>query len=318
MNPTRPFRLSLAAAALALAAGGVLLYRRPHAAHAQSRPLPPAPVMTPEEAAARTTARAYRLKQRRVYYTAFNQGDPDRKLAALTFDDGPDPTYTPQILDILKREHVPATFFIIGSKAEKHPELIRREAAEGHDLGNHTYHHLELTQLNDDGLRFEIERTNQALTRILGGPTRWFRAPGCHYTARALRMIHDLKMVRVDTSANSGDWARYGVGPIMRRTLSHLSPGDIILCHDRVPETVEALPKLIAAIRKRGYRFVTLADLALRSQADVAYQPPYWPGNEGITIEGAPRNRTVKPHLLVAAGHKHAAPSSLIPAVAGR
>lgn len=231
-------------------------------------------------------SRHYRLLQRQVRFDYFNNGSPHERLVALTFDDGPDPVWTPRILDLLREAHVPATFFVVGAKAERHPELLRRAAAEGHDLGNHTYHHLSLRDLPPEAVRFEIERTNQAIGRAVGGPTRWFRAPGCHYTAAALEVLQRLRMIRVDTTDNSGDWAGFGVGSILRRTLSHLSPGDIILCHDRLPETAEALPRLIAAVRARGYRFVPLVELALRAQAVPGFRPLFWPPNEGVTIEG--------------------------------
>ena len=229
-------------------------------------------------------ARAERKQQGRVLFSAFSGGVPSRKQVALTFDDGPDPTVTPQILDILKREDVPATFFVVGSKAERFPDLIRREVSEGHDLGNHTFDHFELTGLSVAGARFEIERTNQALQQIVGAPTRWFRAPGCHYTPEALQAIRETGMVRVDTLDNSGDWANPGVNAILRRTLSHLSPGDVILCHDRIPQTVEALPKLIRTLHARGYEVVPLAQLALRAQAK-GFHPITWPRSEGVQIQ---------------------------------
>ncbi|MDQ3815113.1 MAG: polysaccharide deacetylase family protein, partial [Armatimonadota bacterium] len=235
---------------------------------------------------ARQRSGALRAAQSRIHFTHFSGGSPHEKLVALTFDDGPDPTWTPKILDILKREKVPATFFIIGSKAEKYPELVLREAAEGHDLGNHTYNHFQVNELDALDWHFEIQKTNQVLEQILGGPTRWFRAPGCHYTIDALQAISDLKMVRVDTTANSGDWDTHGPPAIISRTLSHLAPGAVILCHDRVPKTATTLPHLIRAIRQRGYRFVSLTELAVRAQATPNFQPEFWPTNQGIMIEG--------------------------------
>lgn len=235
---------------------------------------------------ARQRSAALRVAQSKIQYTHFSNGSPREKLVTLTFDDGPDPAWTPKILDILKREKVPATFFIIGTKAEKYPELVLRAAAEGHDVGNHTYHHFQVNELDAQDWRFEIERTNEVLATILGGPTRWFRAPGCHYTADALQSLRDLKMVRVDTTANSGDWDKYDAPAIVSRTLKHLSPGGVILCHDRVPKMATALPHLIKAIRQRGYRFVSLAELALRAQATPGFVPEFWPANQGIMIEG--------------------------------
>jgi len=236
--------------------------------------------------AALERSKVLRLAQSKIKFPYFSGGSSREKLVALTFDDGPDPRCTPLILDILNREKVPATFFVIGTKAEKYPELVLRAAAEGHDVGNHTYHHFQVTNLDSQNWRFEIGQTNQVLERILGGPSRWFRAPGCHYTTEALDVLHELRMVRVDTTANSGDSNGTGASAILNQTLSKLAPGAVILCHDRIPNTVAALPQLIRAIRQRGYRIVSLADLALRAQATPGFQPVFWPPGQGITIEG--------------------------------
>ncbi len=243
------------------------------------------PAADPNQELAMQNARRYRKEQAQVRFTVFSGGcNRDRKVA-LTFDDGPDPKNTPKILDILKAEHVPATFFVIGMKAEKNPELILREAAEGHDLGNHTYHHLELTEMHADGVRFEIERTNQVLEKILGGPTRWFRGPGCHYTNEAIQAISDTKMVRIDSTDNPGDWAHPTPDQIVRRSMRDLSRGDVILCHDRIGETVQALPRLIKEIRARGYQIVPLADLALEAQHTPGFHPAFCQRADGVRID---------------------------------
>jgi peptidoglycan/xylan/chitin deacetylase (PgdA/CDA1 family) len=236
------------------------------------------------EAKAFQEARRLRLAQNRIYYTTFNGGSPYEKLVALTFDDGPDPKSTLKVLAALRRAKVPATFFVIGRKVDRYPEIVRQTAAEGHDLGNHTYHHYDLSRLDDAGVRFEIERTSQSIARVVGGPTRWFRAPGCRYNDQMLAMLTDLNMIRVDTTNNSGDWNKKNSLAIIRRTLDRLAPGDVILCHDRLPLTVQALPELIRQVRERGFRFVPLAELALRAQL-TGYFPPFQPRNQGIVIE---------------------------------
>ena len=236
--------------------------------------------------AARQRWQALQLAQSKVRFDYFSGGAARAKLVALTFDDGPDTRCTPQILDILKREKVPATFFVIGRKVEKYPQLVLRAVTEGHDVGNHTYHHFQVGNLDAQNWRFEIEQTNQVLTQILGGPTRWFRAPGCHYTLESLATLRALKLVRVDTTANSGDSNGTSPSAIVSRSLKNLAPGAVILCHDRIPNTVAALPQLIRAIRQRGYRIVSLSELALRAQATPGFVPQFWPANQGITIEG--------------------------------
>jgi len=249
------------------------------------KPVETAPAADPNLEKALQVSRRYRKEQAQVRFTVFSGGCARGRKVALTFDDGPDPKNTPKILDILKAEHAPATFFVIGMKAEKYPELVRREAAEGHDLGNHTYHHLELTEMRADGVRFEIERTNQALEKIVGGPTRWFRAPGCHYTTEAIQTIKDAKMVRIDSTDNPGDWAHPTPDQIIRRSLRDLSRGDVLLCHDRIAETVQALPQLIHEIRARGYEIVPLADLALEAQNTPGFRPLFCQRADGVRID---------------------------------
>lgn len=279
--------VGIAAVLFGTAATGLLQPWRHRMVRPESRSLPPVQlqpaVATVDPLLARTRKALERQSQ--VSFATFSGGSSSAKEVAITFDDGPDPEVTPQILDILKQERIPATFFVVGSKASQNPELIRREVEEGHDLGNHTFHHFELTDLNPAGVRAEITQTNEVLERIVGARTRWFRAPGCHYTPDALQVIRKCGMVRVDTQDNSGDWANPGVPAILRRTLGHLSPGDVILCHDRIPQTVEALPRLIHTLRRRGYRFVPLAKLALEAQSTPGFHPVIWPRGEGVQIQ---------------------------------
>lgn len=252
-------------------------------------PLSPSELL---EEAAVTRSRNFRLAQRRINYSTFSGGTPYEKLVALTFDDGPDPQQTPRVLEVLRKNKVTATFFVIGSKVDRNPELTRQMAAEGHDLGNHTYHHYTMDNFNEAGVRFEVERTGQALEKAVGGPTRWFRAPGCRYTPEVLRVLRDLDMVRVDTTNNTGDWAKKDPAAVVRAVMNRLKPGDVILCHDRLPLTTKALPSLIRAVRARGYRFVSLAELAQRAQA-ANFSPVSWPLNQGVVLDD-PRRRAIR------------------------
>ena len=236
------------------------------------------------EETARQRFQARQIAQNEIHYNYFSGGTPGEKLVALTFDDGPNPAGTPAVLDILKREGVPATFFLIGRNAEKHPELVLRELAEGHDIGNHTYHHRQRTNLSLQEWRDEISQTNAVIVNIVGASTRWFRAPGCHYTAATLQAIQEQGMVRVDTTNNSSDWDKRSAAVISQSVLERLAPGNVLLFHDPMPETARALPHLIHEIRNRGYRFVLLGDLALRAQATPGFQPAFHPLGQGIVI----------------------------------
>lgn len=253
-----------------------------------TNPLSATPNPTPNLSALTATARqrfqARQIAQNEIHYNYFSGGTPQEKLVALTFDDGPNPAGTPAVLDILKREGVPATFFLIGRNAQRHPELVLRELAEGHDIGNHTYHHRQRTNLSLQEWRDEIGQTNAVIVNIVGAPTRWFRAPGCHYTAATLQAIQELDMVRVDTTNNSSDWDKRSATVISESVLERLAPGNVLLFHDPMPETARALPHLIHEIRNRGYRFVLLGELALRAQATPGFQPAFRPLGQGIVI----------------------------------
>ncbi len=229
-------------------------------------------------------AQRYRAVQDRVEYESFSGGVLPQKVVSITFDDGPDSTFTPRVLEALKREDVKATFFVLGSKADDNPNLLRRISAEGHDIGNHSYNHYDLSYLDPIGVRSEITRTGQAISRAVQERTRWFRAPGCRYTVETLLQLRDLGMVRVDATNNPGDAQINNPQLLVKRVLEHLKPGDVILCHDRMPGTAAALPELIRAVKGRGYRFVPLGEMALQAQATPGFKPEYVLTKQGVVI----------------------------------
>lgn len=242
------------------------------------------------QAAARPRFHASREAQRDIHFTYFSGSDststaaPTEKLIALTFDDGPHPANTLAVLDVLKRERVPATFFVVGRNVEKHPELVLRAVAEGHEIANHTYRHLQRASMSVGEWTQEIAHNNRVLTGLLGGAPRWFRAPGCRYSFAALQAINELGMIRVDTTNNSGDWEQPDPDAIVRRVLNRLAPGQVLLFHDTAPQTARALPLLLAELKQRGYRCVGLTELAQRAQATPGFQPLWCPPGQGIVI----------------------------------
>ena len=236
-------------------------------------------------AAAQSQALVRRQAQDRIRYTYFNAGTPNEKIVALTLDDGPDPEWTPRVLDVLKRENVPATFFLIGYKVKQHPEIVLREVAEGHDIGNHTYDHLQNKNIESEDWNYEIGHNNDLIQSIIGVRPRWFRAPGCHYTAQALKTMAALDMIRVDTTCNLGDTNKDWTPQRMQIMVGKLQPGAVILGHDCMAHTAEILPGLIEEIRRKGYQFVPLSELALRAQQDPKFMPNFDPPGEGIQIQ---------------------------------
>jgi peptidoglycan-N-acetylglucosamine deacetylase len=202
------------------------------------------------------------------------RGRRDRPWVALTFDDGPHPDFTPRILDILKREHVPATFFVVGEQAQAFPELVRREVAEGHEVGNHTYHHVRLTLVNPRFILPEIEAANVEIQQITGSPTRWFRPPGGDYDRDVISAVRQASMIMTLWTDDPGDWASPGATTIERRTLDWMENGAVILIHDGIAQTLDILPDLIHKVRARGFTFVSLNQLAAGQEPTRAAPPP--------------------------------------------
>jgi peptidoglycan/xylan/chitin deacetylase (PgdA/CDA1 family) len=186
---------------------------------------------------------------------------------ALTFDDGPSVPYTGQVLDVLKREHVHATFFLCGENAVQHPELVRRILAEGHEIGNHTWSHPWLYLMPRERIADEIDRTQDALEKITGRRPRLFRPPFGVRWFTLWPLLRERGLTMVMWSARGYD-GRYDADGMARVTLQQLTPGGIILLHDGFETraaseidraaTVAALPKIIAGARRAGFRFGVL------------------------------------------------------------
>lgn len=189
------------------------------------------------------------------------------KQVALTFDDGPDVYYTSQILDILKQNKVKATFFIIGTRAQTHPEMIRRIVREGHSIGNHTWNHSNLSKLSPERVKEEVQKTEQVLYNITGFKTAMFRPPYGAASARTTSEISSLGYNIVNWSVDTRDWANTPVPQIMKFVKKEVYPGGIILQHcaggknEDLSNTVNALPQIISLLRSQDYSFVTVQDL---------------------------------------------------------
>ncbi|MDW2981571.1 glycosyltransferase [Rhodanobacter sp. KK11] len=197
---------------------------------------------------------------------------------ALTFDDGPDPQWTPQILDILKAKHVPATFFIVGENAEMSPKLVQREVAEGHDVGNHTFTHPNLGDSPAGIVSLELNATQRLFEALTGHSMRLFRAPyfGDAEPTTADELVpigiaQKMGYISVGLHVDAEDWQRPGVDRIVDNVLSQVAAsnsertGQVVLLHDAGGErsqTIAALPRIIDGLRAKGYDFATVSTLA--------------------------------------------------------
>jgi cellulose synthase/poly-beta-1,6-N-acetylglucosamine synthase-like glycosyltransferase/peptidoglycan/xylan/chitin deacetylase (PgdA/CDA1 family) len=220
---------------------------------------------------------------------------PGRRIA-LTFDDGPDPRWTPQIAAALERLHVPATFFVIGSKAVRHPGLVRDLFRHGFELGNHTFTHVDLASVPAWERRLQITLTESALAGALGVGTRLVRPPYSSTPAAvtpqeagALGDVASRGYVIVLSDFDGEDWRRPGVGDIVRAATPPRDAGGIILLHDgggNRSETLTAVERLVPRLRTRGFRFVTVSQLAGLSRAQVELPERSWERTRGRLLVG--------------------------------
>lgn len=194
------------------------------------------------------------------------QGPPLRRVA-LTFDDGPDRVYTPQILRILAREHVRATFFVLGEQVERYPDMVQRISRAGHVIGNHTYDHQDLSQVSSSRLLWEIDRAEHDIAHVTGQRTKWFRAPYGSVNAHVLSTLDRKGYLAINWTVDSRDWRSLSASQVEHNILSAVFPGAIVLQHcagnsrEVLTGTVQALPVIIHTLRARGYSFVTVPEL---------------------------------------------------------
>ncbi|MDB4959302.1 MAG: polysaccharide deacetylase family protein [Myxococcales bacterium] len=192
------------------------------------------------------------------------------KAIGLTFDDGPDPTYTPRVLELLAQYGVKATFFVIGERVEAHPDLVRRIALEGHELASHSYTHRNaLFERRPLQGWFDTRLGIHKLEKLLGKRTRWFRAPFGIYSWSVLAAIHRSRLVAVNWSIESRDWhPAFTPADVKARVLSAAHSGGIIVMHDGGrggAKTIHALEGVLQGLAERGFMPGPLSALELRS-----------------------------------------------------
>jgi peptidoglycan/xylan/chitin deacetylase (PgdA/CDA1 family) len=199
--------------------------------------------------------------------TVYRSGDGSAKQVALTFDDGPDVRYTGQILDLLKKDNVKATFFLIGLNSQAHPEMVKRIAAEGHAIGNHTWDHADLPKLGANQVRSEIDQTTDVLNSILGFRPSLMRPPYGSLSPAVIAEINGMGYKVVNWSVDTRDWAGTPAATMLGNVEANTRPGSIILMHSaggkggKLDNTVAVLPQIIASLRAKGYTFATVPEL---------------------------------------------------------
>ncbi|WP_078378478.1 polysaccharide deacetylase family protein [Sutcliffiella halmapala] len=209
-----------------------------------------------------------RLLQQRYPDVFFLQGSTDQKRVALTFDDGPDQRFTNDVLDVLNEYNVPATFFLLGSRAVAYPEIVTRIQNEGHVIGNHTYFHPNLVDESDlNTLEREVTRTEDALYDIIGYRTHLFRPPYGFLYNELVEKLAEMQYLVIGWSVDSLDWQEDPPEVIASNVLDIVHPGAIILMHDGADwdgdrtNTIESLHQIIPTLQEQGYEFVTVPEL---------------------------------------------------------
>ncbi|MCA9364965.1 MAG: glycosyltransferase [Candidatus Moranbacteria bacterium] len=206
-------------------------------------------------------------------YVVTRSGGSHSKKVALTFDDGPDQIYTPQILDVLKENNVKATFFVVGTSAGMRPGLLQRMFSDGHDIGNHTFSHPDLTRVSDQRLYLEFDGEQKLFEGVLGRKTLLFRPPYAEdiepetpEQARLLTLAGHFGYYTVGMHIDPKDWMNPGVDAVVQSIVDGLESGrgNVVLLHDGGgdrSQTVESLPRIIQELKEKGYEFVSVSEL---------------------------------------------------------
>ncbi|WP_226658092.1 polysaccharide deacetylase family protein [Guptibacillus hwajinpoensis] len=188
------------------------------------------------------------------------------KYVALTFDDGPNPDVTPRVLKILKQHDAKATFFMLGSQVEKHPSLAAKVAQDGHEIGNHTDRHINLTKLEKSQLVKEVLNSRQEIEKATGQTPTLIRPPYGEMNSEVEQVAKINGSSLILWSVDSRDWKSKNAKAINEVVLKEVVSGSIILLHDVHPTTAEALPKLITTLKEEGYHFLTVSQLLLTQE----------------------------------------------------
>jgi len=198
---------------------------------------------------------------------------PQRPWIALTFDDGPHPVKTEQLLSMLKEQGVPATFFVVGKMAVRYPDIVREIARQGHEVANHTFSHPNLAHIDSKTLLNELGQTRRIIRELTGKDTLLYRPPGGDFSRRSLKTASQAGYHMILWTVLTKDVNGASVPVMQRHILNGASDGAIVLMHSGIPNTVEMLPHVIEELRREGYHFVTVSQLLGFDHTSGGFQP---------------------------------------------
>jgi peptidoglycan/xylan/chitin deacetylase (PgdA/CDA1 family) len=192
----------------------------------------------------------------------FTEVNVDGPYIAMTFDDGPHATNTPKLLEMAAQRHIKLTFFVLGECIEQNPDVLRREVAEGHEIGNHSWSHPNLAKLSDEGVRTQLQRTEDIIVKTTGLRPKLMRPPYGELTKRQRQWVNrDFGYKVILWDVDPLDWKRPGSDVVARRIIAGARPGSIILSHDIHPPTIAAMPQVFDTLLAKGFKFVTVSEL---------------------------------------------------------
>lgn len=205
---------------------------------------------------------------------SYRNGVPTRQTIALTFDDGPHPTLTPQLIEILRREDVPATFFLLGVQVERFPGVARQVAEAGFEIANHSYDHKKLTKVDAAELTRQVDHTQDLIRTYTGAEPTLFRAPYGAVNQRVREKCKDGALDIVAWSIDPEDW-KSGKTPqgIAEKIVASAQPGGIVVLHDIHARSIQSVPLIIKGLREKGFQFVTAGELIRERKAELAARP---------------------------------------------
>jgi peptidoglycan/xylan/chitin deacetylase (PgdA/CDA1 family) len=238
-------------------------------AQTSNNPSAPSPAATPHAA---SDAVADKPAAPSITFSSVHVDGP---YIAMTFDDGPNAKLTPKLLDILAEHHMKVTFFVVGQCVAEAPDVLKRAAREGHEIANHSWSHANLGKLSDDGVRRELQKTDDAIKAAIGTRPTLMRPPYGSITARQKNWVHDEFGYRIILwDVDPLDWKRPGPSVVRDRIVKETHPGSIILSHDIHPPTIEAMPSTFDELQAKGFKFVTVSELLAMAKPVPPKAPP--------------------------------------------
>lgn len=184
-----------------------------------------------------------------------------KRLVALTYDDGPNPKFTPRLLQILAQKQVKSTFYVLGEQVREFPSVLAATAQAGHEIGDHSYDHKQLTKLSAEGVGAELDKTAEAVTSVTGSRMNTMRPPYGSYNSAVYGICRQRGYEVILWDVDTSDWRRRSSQDIIETVLRETRDGSIILMHDRLQNSLEATPAIIDGLRQKGFEFVTVSEL---------------------------------------------------------